>query len=91
MPIEKGDIVRLMSLSNDFFYPQFLVVFYLRNSHGFVSLEDINLFATRSAALLYIREHNEVLVASLRSDAFDSYTDALTPAFRLYHLTRAKI
>lgn len=80
-----------MSLSNDFFYPQFLVVSYLRNSQGLVSFEDMKLFATRPAALLYINEQRDALNFSLRSDAFDSYTDTLTPDFRLYHLTRAKI
>lgn len=80
-----------MSLSNDFFYPQFLVVSYLRNSHGLVSFEDMKLFATRAAALLYINEQRDALNFSLRSDAFDSYTDTLSPDFRLYHLTRAKI
>jgi hypothetical protein len=41
-------------------------------------------------AFSFIKTYEKQLLDELHSDSFDSYTDALSPAFRLYHLTRAK-
>lgn len=83
--------MRLMSLSNDFLYPQFLVLGFIRGSDGnLLEVACFSVFATRSDALSFIKEYEKELSLSLRSDAFDSSSDALSPAFRLYHLTRAK-
>lgn len=87
---ERGK-VRLMSLSNDFLYPQFLVLGFICGSDGnLLEVACFSVFATRSDALSFIKEYEKELSLSLRSDAFDSFSDALSPAFRLYHLTRAK-
>lgn len=81
-----------MSLSNDALFPQYLVLFYLRDESGaFVEFLPPAVFATRSAALSFIRLRRHSLETSIRSDAFDSYSDSLSPAFRLYHVTRTKI
>lgn len=81
-----------MSLSNDILYPQFLVVVYVLNDKGDVIDSPVRgIFATRGSALSFIRRQRYLMLSSLSSDAFDSYTDSFTPSFRLYHLTRAKI
>lgn len=81
-----------MSLSNDILYPQYLVVgFFLNDKGDVVDSPVCGTFSTRSSALSFIRRQRCLMVSFLRSDAFDSYIDSLTPAFRLYHLTRAKI
>ena len=81
-----------MSLSNDILYPQYLVVAYLLNDKGDVIDSPVcGTFATRSSALSFIRRQRDLMLSSLSSDAFDSYTDSFKPSFRLYHLTRAKI
>ena len=88
---ERGNS-KTMSLTPDFLYPQFLVLVLLRNEKGeIVDFDSVAVYATRRDALSFISLYEKELSSSLRSDAFDSYTDALTPAFRLYHLTRAKI
>lgn len=80
-----------MGLLNDFLYPQYLVVVLVRNDKGeFVDFDSVAIYATRSDLLQFISLYREELSASLRSDAFDSYSDVLTPVFRVYHLTRAK-
>lgn len=81
-----------MSLTTDFLYPQFLVVVLLRDEKGLiVDFDSVAVYATRADALAFIERESNRISGSLRSDSFDSYTDSLTPAFRLYHLTRAKI
>lgn len=81
-----------MSLSNDLVYPQYLVLGFIRNSKGsLIQSTSVSVFATRSDALSFIERESHGISCSLRSDAFDSYSDSLTPVFRLYHLTRAKI
>lgn len=91
MPIEKGGS-KTLSLFNDLTYPQFLVLVFLRDSQGNLSgFHSSSIFSNRSEVLNYIDRMKVEIPLSLRSDAFDSYTDAFTPAFRVYHLTRAKI
>ena len=81
-----------MGLSNDFLYPRYLVVVLVRNDKGeFVYFHSVAIFATRSDLLQFISRYREELSASLRSDSFGSYSYVLTPVFRVYHLTRAKI
>lgn len=81
-----------MSLTTDFLYPQYLVVVLLRDVKGLiVDFDSVAVYATRADALAFIERERNRIFGSLRSDSFDSYTDTLTPAFRLYHLTRAKI
>lgn len=80
-----------MSLPNDFLYPQYLVMCFLCNQFGdLVEERNFYIFASRSSALSFIKTYEKQLLDELHSDSFDSYTDALSPAFRLYHLTRAK-
>lgn len=74
-----------MSLTTDFLYPQFSVLVFLRNEKGdIVDFDSVAIFATRSSALSFISLYRKELSVQLR-------TAALTPTFRLYHLTRAKI
>lgn len=81
-----------MSLSNDLVYPQFLVLGFIRDSKGsLIQSTSVSVFATRSDAFSFIDRESNRILCSLRSDAFDSFSDSLVPAFRLYHLTRAKI
>lgn len=81
-----------MSLSNDALYPQYLVLTYLRDESGaLVEFLPPAVFSTRSSALSFIRLRRYALETSIRSDAFDSFSDSLSPAFRLYHVMRTKI
>ena len=81
-----------MSLSNDLVYPQYLVLGFIRDGKGsLIQSTSFSVFATRADALSFIERESYDISHALRSDAFDSYSDSLTPAFRLYHLTRAKI
>lgn len=81
-----------MSLPNDLIYPQYLVLGFVRDSNGsLIQSTFVSVFATRADALSFIERESYRISCSLRSDAFDSYTDYMSPAFRLYHLTRAKI
>lgn len=81
-----------MSLPNDVLYPQYVVLVYLFDESGsIVESFPPAVFATRSAALSFIRLRKYSLVSSLRSDAYARSSAALSPSFRLYHLTRAKI
>lgn len=81
-----------MSLSNDLVYPQYLVLGFIRDSRGsLIQSTSVSVFATRADALSFIERESYGISRSLRSYALDSYTDSLSPAFRLYHLTRAKI
>ena len=81
-----------MSLPNDLVYPQYLVLGFVRDSNGsMIQSTSVSVFATRADALSFIERESYRISCSLRSDAFDSYTDYMSPAFRLYHLTRAKI
>lgn len=81
-----------MSLSNDILYPQYLVVGYVLNDTGDIIESPVcGTFATRSSALSFIQRQRYLMFSSLSSDAFDSYSDSFTPAFRLYHLIRTKI
>ena len=81
-----------MSLSNDLVYPQYLVLGFVRDSNGsLIQSTSVSVFATRADALSFIERESYRISCSFRSDAFDSYTDDMSPVFRLYHLTRAKI
>lgn len=74
-----------MSLSNDLVYPQYLVLGFIRDSKGsLIHSTSVSVFATCADALSFIENESYRVSCSLRSDA-------LSPAFRLYHLTRAKI
>lgn len=91
LPFEKGGS-KTLSLSNDLVYPQYLVLGFIRDSKGsLIQSSSVSVFATRADALSFIERESFRMSCSLRSDAFDSYSDYLSPAFRLYHLTRAKI
>lgn len=81
-----------MSLSNDLVYPQYLVLGFIRASNGsLIQSTSVSVFATRADALSFIERESYGISCSLRSDAFDSFNEDLSPAFRLYHLTRSKI
>lgn len=81
-----------MSLSYNLAYPQYLVLGFIRDSNGsLIQSTSVSVFATRADALSFIERESSGISRSLRSDAFDSYTEEFSPAFRLYHLTRAKI
>lgn len=74
-----------MSLTTDFLYPQYLVVVFLRDEKGdTVDFDSSTVFATRSSALSFISSRSKELSWHLCGSV-------LTPVFRLYHLTRAKI
>ena len=80
-----------MSLSNDLVYPQYLVLGFIRDNKGsLIQSTSVSVFATRADALSFIECESSRILRSLRSDVFDSYTELFSPAFRLYHLTRAK-
>ena len=91
LPFEKGGS-KTLSLTNDLVYPQYLVLGFVRDSNGnLIQSTSVSVFATRSDALSFINCESARVSCSLRSDAFDSYSDYLSPVFRLYHLTRSKI
>lgn len=74
-----------MSLTTDFLYPQYLVVVLLRDVKGdIVDFDSLAVYANRDSASSFISLYGKELTLRLRSVA-------LTPVFRLYHLTRAKI
>lgn len=74
-----------MSLTTDFLYPQYLVVVFLRDEKGdIVDFDSSTVYATRVSALSFISSRSKELSLHFRGPF-------LTPVFRLYHLTRAKI
>lgn len=80
-----------MSLTNAVLYPQYLVLVYFRADNGdIVDYDCFTVCATRADALSYMQLY-KVRNPTPRFAVYDGRSVALSPAFRLYHLTRAKI
>lgn len=75
-----------MSLTNNLRFPQYLVIAYFASSADDSLLDSpvMDVFATRSDALIFIHSCDEIFRDSASLPA-GSY-----PVYRIYHLTRSK-